>query len=81
LKNSIQRARLLCRDGRITPMDLGLIAPTSARSVADEPDRDAIESALQRARGVISQAASDLGLSRQALYRRLEKLGIRAESA
>jgi DNA-binding NtrC family response regulator len=81
LKNSIQRARLLCRDGRITPADLGLIAPIAARSAADEPDRDAIEGALLRSRGVISQAASDLGLSRQALYRRLEKLGIRAESA
>ena len=26
--------------------------------------------------GVVAQAASDLGLSRQALYRRLERLGI-----
>jgi transcriptional regulator of acetoin/glycerol metabolism len=35
-----------------------------------------IESALARSKGVISQAAAELGLSRQALYRRLEKLGI-----
>jgi transcriptional regulator of acetoin/glycerol metabolism len=46
------------------------------RSSVPEPDRAAIESALARANGVISQAASELGLSRQALYRRLEKLGI-----
>ena len=32
--------------------------------------------ALARARGVISQAAAELGLSRQALYRRMERLGI-----
>ena len=39
-----------------------------------------IEAALARANGVISQAAADLGLSRQALYRRIEKLGINGET-
>jgi DNA-binding NtrC family response regulator len=78
LKNAIQRASLLCRDGTIKASDLGLIgrAPAPLRSSVPEPDRAAIESALARANGVISQAASELGLSRQALYRRLEKLGI-----
>ena len=42
----------------------------------DEPDRDAIEPALARAGGVVAQAAAELGLSRQALYRRMERLGI-----
>jgi transcriptional regulator of acetoin/glycerol metabolism len=37
-----------------------------------------IEAALSNARGVISQAAAELGLSRQALYRRMDKLGISA---
>ena len=32
--------------------------------------------ALARAGGVVAQAAADLGLSRQALYRRMERLGI-----
>jgi len=78
LKNAIQRASLLCRDGVIKAADLGLIAraPAPPRALAPEPDRAAIESALSRANGVISQAAAELGLSRQALYRRLEKLGI-----
>ncbi|HSX58896.1 MAG TPA: sigma-54 dependent transcriptional regulator [Tahibacter sp.] len=77
LKNSIQRARVLCRDGIVQPADLGLAAAVRAPvRGADEPDRAAIEAALARARGVISQAAAELGLSRQALYRRLEKLGI-----
>jgi len=78
LKNAIQRASLLCRDGVIKASDLGLIARAAAmpRTAAPEPDRAAIESALARANGVISQAAAELGLSRQALYRRLEKLGI-----
>jgi DNA-binding NtrC family response regulator len=78
LKNAIQRASLLCRNAVIAAADLGLIARAAPmRTLADaEPDRAAIEAALARAKGVISQAAAELGLSRQALYRRLEKLGI-----
>ncbi len=83
LKNAIQRAALLCSGGVITARDLGL-APArmgSARPNAEaEPDREMIEAALRNARGVISQAANELGLSRQALYRRMEKIGLRAES-
>ncbi len=81
LKNAIQRASLLCRDGTIQPADLGLVvrAPPPRPLVAAEPDRATIEAALTRANGVISQAAADLGLSRQALYRRIEKLGINGE--
>src|SRR5688572_6600793 len=44
-----------------------------------ELEREAIEAALERARGVISRAAAELGLSRQALYRRMERLGIELE--
>jgi transcriptional regulator of acetoin/glycerol metabolism len=59
----------------IQPADLGL--PAAAGVLPDaEPDRDAIAAALARAGGVIAQAAADLGLSRQALYRRMERLGI-----
>jgi len=78
LKNAIQRASLLCRERTIQPGDLGLVARAPLlRSGGDaEPDRAAIEAALARARGVISQAAAELGLSRQALYRRMEKLSI-----
>ena len=80
LKNAIQRASLLCRDGLIAAADLGLAARVAPpRTVADlEPDRAAIEAALARAKGVISQASAELGLSRQALYRRMEKMGIEA---
>jgi transcriptional regulator of acetoin/glycerol metabolism len=54
-----------------------------ALPVAPEPadgshvDRAAIEQALLLADGVIAHAARDLGLSRQALYRRMEKLGLK----
>ena len=80
LKNAVLRARLLCRDGEIAAGDLGLPErggehPAVLRPAA-EPDRDDIEAALNRAGGVVSHAAAELGLSRQALYRRLEKLGL-----
>jgi transcriptional regulator of acetoin/glycerol metabolism len=58
-------------------LDLGPSRAGGGRLPAEaEPDKGMIEAALQRARGVISQAAADLGLSRQALYRRMEKMGI-----
>jgi DNA-binding NtrC family response regulator len=81
LRNVIQRAALLARDPVIVPDDLGLpAAPAQAvASTADEPDRATIEAALDRHGGIVAQAAADLGLSRQALYRRLERLGIRRD--
>jgi DNA-binding NtrC family response regulator len=81
LKNAIQRAALLCKDAVITAADLGLASVRNGNgraAPAQEPDREMIETALSNARGVISQAAAELGLSRQALYRRMDKLGISA---
>jgi DNA-binding NtrC family response regulator len=79
LKNVMARACLLASGDVIRAGDLGLPAAALAQAaaVADaEPDREAIVQALQRAHGVVAQAAADLGLSRQALYRRMERLGI-----
>jgi DNA-binding NtrC family response regulator len=48
-----------------------------ADGMADaEPDQATINAALARCGGVVAQAAAELGLSRQALYRRMERLGI-----
>lgn len=78
LRNAITRAALLCRDGTIEPEDLGLpAAPRGAdREAPRELGREELEQALRNAGGVIADAAAALGLSRQALYRRLEKHGI-----
>jgi len=78
LKNALQRAALLATGAEITAADLAL-PTTVAPPPSEEPDRGAIEAALARAGGVIAQAAADLGLSRQALYRRMEKLSIPRE--
>lgn len=80
LRNALQRAALLARGDTITAADLGLPAASqSPGAIADEPDRNSIEAALERSGGVLAQAASELGLSRQALYRRLDRLGIKRD--
>ena len=77
LRNVMQRAALLARGEAIGAADLALPASAEATTAtADEPDRASIEAALARSNGVLAQAAADLGLSRQALYRRLDRLGI-----
>jgi DNA-binding NtrC family response regulator len=77
LKNLMHRAQLLARGEQIGVGDLGLPAAPALRLSSDaEPDKAAVESALLRAHGVIAQAASALGLSRQSLYRRMDRFGI-----
>ena len=83
LGNSIRRACLLAESHRIAPQDLVLPPGGEAGDAAmppREPDRGEIEAALSRHEGVIAKAARDLGLSRQSLYRRMEKLGIAASA-
>jgi len=80
LRNVLQRAALLARGEAIEAADLGLpVANHVAHETTDEPDRASIEAALERAGGVLAQAANELGLSRQALYRRLDRLGIKRD--
>ncbi|MFT3763295.1 MAG: sigma-54 dependent transcriptional regulator [Pseudoxanthomonas sp.] len=77
LRNVVQRAGLLAQGERIEAADLNLPKPPPQKSAAaEEPDKAAIEAALARANGVIAQAAAELGLSRQALYRRMDRYGI-----
>jgi DNA-binding NtrC family response regulator len=80
LKNAIERASLLAGEGgTIVPAQLNLPQHETVSSGArnlDEPSQAAVETALRNANGVISRAAQALGLSRQALYRRMERYGI-----
>ncbi|HYH09519.1 MAG TPA: sigma-54 dependent transcriptional regulator [Thermoanaerobaculia bacterium] len=76
LQNRIQRAMAVTTGEAITPADLNL-GPEAATKVEDVPlERREIETALLNANGSVSRAAEGLGISRQALYRRMEKLGI-----
>jgi transcriptional regulator of acetoin/glycerol metabolism len=77
LRNAIHRACLLSTDKLVTARALALpIAPEPADGA--DIDRATIEQALLLADGVVARAARDLGLSRQALYRRMEKLGLKS---
>ncbi|GAB4192267.1 MAG: sigma-54 dependent transcriptional regulator [Wenzhouxiangellaceae bacterium] len=89
LQNCMQRAMLLCEGDQIAATDLGLPARAAGTksaplSPADDTaggddDEQAIRAAMNEAGGVVAEAARQLGMSRQALYRRLEKFGLRDE--
>ena len=79
LDHAVERAVLLSRGDRITAADLGLEGTPKSRGLEEmtleEVEEHLIKKALERYGGNVSQAASALGLSRSALYRRLEKHG------
>jgi DNA-binding NtrC family response regulator len=83
LRNSIERAKLLAREKTVTAGDLNLPASHRAaegeatRRDAEQPGREVIEASLREAGGNVSRAAQSLGLSRQALYRRMERFNLR----
>jgi DNA-binding NtrC family response regulator len=81
LEHVMERAVLMCRTPEIRAADLGLNAVASSDQHLEDLSLEAVEvilirKALQRFQGNISQAAEALGLSRGALYRRMEKYGL-----
>jgi DNA-binding NtrC family response regulator len=77
LRNVLERAKLLCREALVTAEDLGLPAVLRRTRVGDDISKESIEEALKASGGMILYAAQALGLSRQALYRRMDRLGMR----
>ncbi len=80
LEHTLERAILMCRTNEIQSADLGLNLRPQTQNL-EELSLEAVEStlirkALQRYQGNVSQAAEALGLSRGALYRRMEKYGL-----
>lgn len=81
LEHTLERAVLMCRTSEIQSADLGLNLQKPSGQNLDELSLEQVESilvrkALQRFQGNVSQAAEALGLSRGALYRRMEKYGL-----
>jgi DNA-binding NtrC family response regulator len=81
LNHVIERAVLMARGSAIEPADLRLMAappsPGDRRPMTlDEVELDAIRAALARHDGNVVAAAEELGMSRSALYRRMEKFGL-----
>jgi DNA-binding NtrC family response regulator len=77
LRNVLERARLLCREALVTAEDLGLPVPIRRTRAGDDISKESIDEALKASGGMILYAAQALGLSRQALYRRMDRLGMR----
>ncbi|MFV0624311.1 sigma-54-dependent transcriptional regulator [Sphingomonas sp. ac-8] len=87
LQQAVERAVLLDDDG---VLDAAALAPRLVQAVAEvapsaaapldvsleESERVMIEAALRHHRHNVSHAATALGLSRQALYRRMERYGL-----
>jgi DNA-binding NtrC family response regulator len=81
LEHTLERAVLMCRGHEIQPADLALNMQRPQAQNLEELSLEAVEAllvrkSLQRFQGNISQAAEALGLSRGALYRRMEKYGL-----
>ncbi|HEY1498818.1 MAG TPA: sigma-54 dependent transcriptional regulator [Acidobacteriaceae bacterium] len=81
LDHTIERAVLMSREDIIEVSDLGLSPARVSTQALEEMSLESVESilirkALSRCNGNVSQAAEALGLSRGALYRRMEKYGI-----
>jgi DNA-binding NtrC family response regulator len=92
LENRMQRATLVCQAPLITAGDLGLAtgsapsqppgssdAPSAPKPSATDPERAELERVLVQSGGVVATAAAMLGVSRQALYRRMDRLGVELE--
>lgn len=83
MENRIERAVILCEGNTITLADLDLetITETATTSVAPLSDieKNTIVRALQKHHYNVSRAADELGLSRAALYRRMDKYEIGKE--
>jgi DNA-binding NtrC family response regulator len=80
LEHTIERAVLMCRGDQIQTGDLAGLQRPASQSL-EELSLEAVETilirkALQRFQGNVSHAAEALGLSRGALYRRMEKYGL-----
>jgi len=82
LDHAVERGVLLSPGPMVRAADLGLRPPTSGPGSRledmslDEVERYLIQRTLSRHGGNVSQAAKALGLSRSAMYRRLQKHGL-----
>jgi DNA-binding NtrC family response regulator len=81
LDHTIERAVLLTDSTEVRAADLALTPPGDAAGrleelTLDEVERLLVQKALARVGGNVTEAARALGLSRSAMYRRLERFGL-----
>ena len=82
LQHAIERAVILSQFAWLRPDDFMLTPQPEKKSALDETlnleelEQKAIKRALKKAAGNVSSAAEMLGITRYALYRKMEKLGL-----
>ena len=81
MENKIERAVILSDDDKISVAQLDIfdfepVGNETEESPLSDLEKSAIEKALAKHSGNISKTADELGLSRAALYRRMEKYGL-----
>ncbi|MDP4984915.1 sigma-54-dependent transcriptional regulator [Pseudoalteromonas tunicata] len=79
LENACKRAAVLKQSGTLEAEDFALHRLTSTdigQKSVQEPQKSELEQAMREYQGVIAKVARHFGLSRQALYRRLQKFEI-----
>ncbi|MDE2808944.1 MAG: sigma 54-interacting transcriptional regulator, partial [Gemmatimonadota bacterium] len=83
LQHAVERAVIMSEGNRLTADDFPLTAaPSPEESVAfdsynlEDVEREVIARVLRKHQGNVSQTARELGLTRTALYRRMEKYGL-----
>ncbi len=84
LQNVIERAAILCREGRIAPTHLNLAPHPSTQAVVGpktlrDLEHEAILAALAANEGNRRKAAEQLGIGLRTLYARLKEYGISSE--
>lgn len=89
LSHMMERAVLLCQGSSIQTTDIQLSIPeantpdVSARGLPlmtlDAAEQHLLQLALQQTGGLTAEAAEILGISKSAIYRRMEKYGIKAK--
>jgi len=86
LRHTMERAVIMTEAAALQPSDIALSAPSQRRPSSndlgvdtlnlDDIEQAAVRRALSKHGGNISRAANELGISRKALYRRIEKYGL-----
>src|SRR5688572_25038397 len=83
LNSVVERSLLLANGAAVGVADLwlsaGKAAPALEEMSLEDGERALIRSAIKRNGGSVPAAAEALGLSRSAMYRRLEKLGLKPD--
>lgn len=83
LQHVMERAVIMADDSiidhqdlQLSPQKFGQASPMHGDMPLDEMEKIMVNKAIEKHKGNISRAAAELGLTRAALYRRIEKFGL-----